>query len=186
MSDELKPCPHCGWHRSSIISKTETRVSDSGLEITESVFSPFTGDYHEERIPACDFRHGFYARCNKCGSRGPVAWTPWHVRTEDECDDWCRDHKYWGFDIDSEFSAPAIEEAAAAWNSRAAVTDEQFAVAVHDGEAWQKVRTCSIDGVRGGGNCGTTTYRLSCGHNAVMSEGVRFGYCPSCGAKVVG
>ncbi len=119
MSDELKPCSHCGWHRSSIISKTETRASDSGLEITESVFSPFTSDYHEERIPARDFRHGFYVRCNKCGSRAPVAWTPWHVRTEGECDNWCRDHKYWGFDIDSEFAAPAMEEAAAAWNTRA-------------------------------------------------------------------
>ena len=41
-----------------------------------------------------------------------------------------------------------------------------------------------IDGVRGGGNCGTTTYRLSCGHAAVMPEGTRFGYCPDCGAKV--
>lgn len=47
-------------------------------------------------------------------------------------------------------------------------------------------RTCRIDGVRGGGNCGTTTYRLSCGHVAVMPEGTRFGYCPGCGAKVVG
>ena len=73
----------------------------------------------------------------------------------------------------------------AAWNARAAVTDEQFAMAVHDGEAWQQVRECRIDGVSGGGNCGTTTYRLSCGHVAVMPMGARFAYCPSCGAKVV-
>lgn len=31
------------------------------------------------------------------------------------------------------------DDAAAAWNARAAVTDEQFAMAVHDGRAWQVV-----------------------------------------------
>lgn len=72
----------------------------------------------------------------------------------------------------------------AAWNARAAVADEQFAMAVHDGETWQKVRECCIDGVSGGGNCGTTTYRLSCGHVAVMPMGARFAYCPNCGARV--
>lgn len=58
-------------------------------------------------------------------------------------------------------------EAMRAWNTRAE-------------------RTCRIDGVRGGGNCGTTTYRLSCGHAAVMPEGTRFGHCPECGAKIEG
>ncbi|BAN77156.1 Lar family restriction alleviation protein [Adlercreutzia equolifaciens] len=78
-----------------------------------------------------------------------------------------------------------LDELVLRWNARAAVTDEQFAQAVHDGETWQKVRECCIDGVSGGGNCGTTTYRLSCGHVAVMPMGARFAYCPNCGAKVV-
>lgn len=34
------------------------------------------------------------------------------------------------------------DDAIAVWNARAAVTDDQYAVAVHDGEAWQRVRTC--------------------------------------------
>lgn len=31
------------------------------------------------------------------------------------------------------------KKAAAAWNTRAAVTDEQFAYAVHDGRVWKAV-----------------------------------------------
>ena len=36
------------------------------------------------------------------------------------------------------------EEAAVAWNARAAVADEQFSFAVHDGRLWKKVRTCHM------------------------------------------
>lgn len=32
----------------------------------------------------------------------------------------------------------------AAWNARAAVTDEQFSLAVHDGRAWQVLRECEM------------------------------------------
>lgn len=98
--------------------------------------------------------------CGQCGARGPKKKN----------------------DHERGWRVKAIE----AWNARAAATDEQFAVAVHDGEAWQKVRECRIDGVSGGRNCGTTTYRLSCGHVAVVPDGIRFEHCPSCGAKVVG
>lgn len=75
-----------------------------------------------------------------------------------------------------------------AWNVRAAVTDEQFSLAVHDGRLWQKVRTChmvlvslydeeGVDGIE----CD------ECGWSDVhewydpMPE-----FCPNCGAKVVG
>ena len=37
-----------------------------------------------------------------------------------------------------------------------------------DGAMFVAERTCLIDGMSGRGNCGTTTYRLSCGHVAVM------------------
>lgn len=80
------------------------------------------------------------------------------------------------------------EEAAAAWNARAAVTDEQFATAVHDGEAWQRVREChavlkselcylpddppEVDEFHECSECGE-----------VFPYGPE-GYCPRCGAKV--
>lgn len=53
-----------------------------------------------------------------------------------------------------------------------------------DGAMFVAEHTCLIDGVTGGGDCGTTTYRLSCGHVAVMPMGARFRHCPECGAKV--
>lgn len=105
--------------------------------------------------------------CGQCGARGPKAKN---------------DHKRgWK------------EKAAAAWNARAAVTDEQFTMAVHDGEAWQKVRTCQmvdLENVRwddyapvanGARRCS------SCGKLFIRNGDVpRPNYCPNCGAKVVG
>ena len=90
------------------------------------------------------------------------------------------------------------EEAEAAWNARAAVTDEQFAMAVHDGRVWQRVRECRVVG---------EWKRLSrtqevracscseCGHEFGVSRrnSKPFAYeapcelpnfCPNCGAKV--
>ena len=64
------------------------------------------------------------------------------------------------------------------------ILDLQITVPLHTWNA-RAERTCRIDGVRGGGNCGTTTYRLSCGHAAVMPDGIRFRHSPECGAKVV-
>lgn len=78
------------------------------------------------------------------------------------------------------------EKAAAAWNARAAVTDEQFAMAVHNGEAWQRVRECHmvpvslydeewVDGIE----CD------ECGWSDVHEwYDPMPGFCPNCGAKV--
>ena len=75
----------------------------------------------------------------------------------------------------------------AAWNARAAVTDEQFSLAVHDGRAWQ--------GVREGRNVGEETdddFKCSlCGESYNESDDMampasRIDWCFSCGAKVVG
>ena len=108
--------------------------------------------------------------CPKCGQPvtgrlcgGPAAYgcREWDYEVECECG------LVWDFspgDVDEE---EAVRRGIEAWNARAE-------------------RTCRIDGVCGGGNCVTTTYRLSCGHSAVMPEGTRFGYCPNCGAKVMG
>ncbi len=70
----------------------------------------------------------------------------------------------------------------AAWNARAAVTDGQFAMAVHNGEAWQRVRTCLK--VPGKMHYGERRPKCSeCGYGLGDS---RWAYCPSCGAKVAG
>lgn len=79
------------------------------------------------------------------------------------------------------------EDAAAAWNARAAVTDEQFAIAVHDGEAWQRVRECRNIGCETGDD-----FKCSaCGEAYNESDDMampasRIDWCFSCGAKVVG
>ena len=73
----------------------------------------------------------------------------------------------------------------AAWNARAAVTDEQFSMAVHDGRAWQVARTCG----EYRGNVYETTdgtsddIELWCEHCDIpLEDGWR--HCPNCGAKV--
>ena len=85
-----------------------------------------------------------------------------------------------------------LHEAAAAWNTRAAVTPEQFAQAVHGGRAWEPVRTCRWELVKRG-----TVYDVygcsACGYEyaePVTDGGVLVSigdasYCPNCGAKVV-
>lgn len=78
------------------------------------------------------------------------------------------------------------EEAAAAWNARAAVTDEQFAMAVHDGRALQRVRECHMVSVSLYDEEGVDGIECDeCGWSDVhewydpMPE-----FCPECGAKV--
>lgn len=73
------------------------------------------------------------------------------------------------------------EEAAAAWNARAAVTDGQFAMAVHDGRPWQVVRECVWDiGLRKGDD--GTQYFTECGEVYILDE--PYPRCPSCGGVV--
>lgn len=90
-------------------------------------------------------------------------------------------------------------KAAAAWNARAAVTDEQFSLAVHDGEAWQPVRECEMLEVQTGDktdywdaveiiwhcqSCHEERAVYGFGEDGgVWAEKPKF--CPNCGAKVV-
>ena len=75
----------------------------------------------------------------------------------------------------------------AAWNARAAVTDEQFSLAVHDGEAWQAVRECLMSPARGGGwYCSECSVWVAPGPMANATEHLAPRYCPNCGAKVAG
>lgn len=89
-----------------------------------------------------------------------------------------------------------LDELVLRWNARAAVTDEQFAQAVHDGEAWQRARTCrptpsimnDVEHIVVQ-RVGSSEFQLKwpyqrCSEcSADFPEGSR--YCPGCGAKVV-
>lgn len=77
-------------------------------------------------------------------------------------------------------------KAVAAWNARAAVDDEQFATAVHDGRAWQVVRECHVaaHSVNGSDVCESCDLCDFGWHRSVNDK--PFGFCPNCGAKVVG
>lgn len=79
------------------------------------------------------------------------------------------------------------EEAAAAWNARAAVADEQLAMAVHDGRAWQAVRECKLEECGwDNGQCTWGCRCTACGDKFEHTSGITWNFCPSCGAKVVG
>ena len=96
------------------------------------------------------------------------------------------------------------EGAVRLWNTRAALTDEQFSLAVHDGEAWQRVQECHIryhGGMvsEGGMEAEDWYYCDACGEELpkwaqdAWSEyadfdfegAMPFRHCPECGAKVV-
>ena len=79
----------------------------------------------------------------------------------------------------------ADEKAASAWNARAAVTDEQFAMAVHDGRAWCPSRTCRME--HDGCDMGLVhLWRCSeCGGLTMTPFEDAPDYCRACGAKAV-
>lgn len=115
---ELKPCPFCGHPRSRLMSRTEYRENAEGLT---AIFTEF--DFHgfvsgEQEVKMLDFRHAFYRRCNRCGARGPLVKTDWHVRTEEEADDFSFGSKLWPCGPDSEWARPWREKADAEWNRR--------------------------------------------------------------------
>lgn len=114
----LRPCPCCGWPKARLFHKTQCRDRDDDLKIHIYDDSPMWGSQIERVIPALDFRHGFYYRCNRCGLRTGIVWTPWHVRTEEEIEDWDYDNKYYGFEPESDWAAPARKKAADLWNTR--------------------------------------------------------------------
>ena len=79
------------------------------------------------------------------------------------------------------------EDAAAAWNARAAVADEQLAMAVHDGRAWQAVRECKLEECEwGNGQCTWGCRCTACGDKFEHTSGITWNFFPNCGAKVVG
>lgn len=117
--DGLKECPFCGHAKSRLMHRTEYRRNADGL--TAEIFDPdvgFGGEGYRE-IAMLDFRHIFYRRCNRCGARSKSVKTDWHVRTQEEADNFTPDdYKLWGFEPWSEWAKPWREEADAAWNER--------------------------------------------------------------------
>lgn len=119
-------------------------------------------------------------RCPFCGGEATMQdtedWSPysrWMVRCT-EC----------GMDTGGRESKSA---AISAWNARAAVTDGQFARAIHDGRAWQAVRECLMSPARGGGwYCSECSVWVAPGPMANATEHLAPRYCPNCGAKVAG
>lgn len=81
-----------------------------------------------------------------------------------------------------------LDELVLRWNARAAVTDEQFAMAVHDGEAWQVVRECRNANTRelraDAFDVGDIFKCSECGESYRFTE-LPYPFCPFCGAKVV-
>lgn len=77
--------------------------------------------------------------------------------------------------------------AIAAWNARAAVTDEQFSMAVHDGRVWRVVRECEnvLDHSPCDFECSECGFSVRTVPDGPADWQTPFwGYCPNCGAKV--
>lgn len=86
-------------------------------------------------------------------------------------------------------SGETDEETVAKWNARAAVTDEQFTMAVHDGRAWQVVRECEnvLDHSPCAFECSECGFSVRTVPDGPADWQTPFwSYCPNCGAKVVG
>lgn len=81
------------------------------------------------------------------------------------------------------------DDAISAWNARAAVTDEQFARAVHDGRVWQVVRECEnlLDHSPCGFECSECGFSVRTVPDGPADWQTPFwSHCPNCGAKVAG
>ena len=81
----------------------------------------------------------------------------------------------------------SVAEAVEKWNARAAATDEQFAVAVHDGRAWQRVRECRnvLDDHPCDFECSECGFSVSTVPEGPADWQTAFwSHCPNCGAKV--
>ena len=123
MSDELKPCPFCGHPRSRLMHRTEYRRNEAGITASFEEWDEMRGiPLGQYEVDMLDFRHVFYRRCNRCGARSKQVKTDWHVRTQEEADEFSiygsQKEKQWGFDPDSEWARPWREASDAAWNER--------------------------------------------------------------------
>lgn len=191
MSDELKPCPFCGGEAkekgartnlSGLICETDGATQESVAKavgcckqtIAALEMHPVT-TVREKTIRAVA---GYFGVSTDYLTGRSKSFTP-HVACT---------------------KCGAMAKTAELWNARSAVTDGQFATAVHDGEAWQAVRECEMIEMPTGEKAAYSDTdeviwhcRFCHAERAVYAFGedgdVRAEqpkYCPSCGAKVVG
>lgn len=132
-------------------------------------------------LKPCPFCGGEAETCSHYFDDGDM--TLWQVR--------CKERPYNVehpcYTADSFISFTTEAEAVEAWNTRAAVTDEQFAIAVHNADVWRKERTCEMKVSPGTAwrtcsRCSAFVY-----YDAVTNATnvIQVRYCPNCGAKVV-
>lgn len=77
------------------------------------------------------------------------------------------------------------KDAIGKWNTRAAVADGQFALAIHDGEVWQRVRECRNVGEETGDDFKCSLCGASYNESDDMAMPASLvDWCFSCGAKV--
>lgn len=103
--------------------RTEYRRNEAGITASFEEWDEMRGiPLGQYEVDMLDFRHAFYRRCNKCGATSRKVKTDWHVRTQEEADEFSiygsQKEKQWGFDPDSEWARPWREAADAAWNER--------------------------------------------------------------------
>lgn len=191
MSDELKPCPFCGGEAkekgartnlSGLICETDGATQESVAKavgcckqtIAALEMHPVT-TVREKTIRAVA---GYFGVTTDYITGRSKSFKPHVVCTK----------------------CGAMAKTAELWNARAAVTDEQFSLAVHDGEAWQRVRECKMLEVQTGDktdywdaveiiwhcqSCHEERAVYGFGEDGgVWAEKPKF--CPNCGAKVVG
>lgn len=176
---ELLSCPYCGHPRSRLMSRTEYRKNADGLTATVTEFDYLGNEMGERDIDMLDFRHVFYRRCNKCGATSRKVKTDWHVRTQDEADDFSpySPYKLWPNGPNSEWAKPWREQANKEWNTRAERTCHPFVS--HDGAGWYAIG-CSNCGHGFADNNPDKAYLLRISKRRdIMPR-----YCSGCGSKV--
>lgn len=178
MSDELKRCPFCGGE--AHVEGARTRLADLICD-TDGATQKSVAD----AVGCCPqsvakMEHWPAPGCSRRIAEGLADYFGTTPDALFERSRWFK-----GIVVCGGCGATARNETA--WNTRAAVTDEQFSLAVHDGRAWQVVRECR--------NVGEETdddFKCSlCGESYNESDDMampasRIDWCFSCGAKVVG
>lgn len=122
MSEELRPCPFCGWQKIHMRKKTQMRESVTGFTYMRGYdqFDPvslgYTGQEFRE-VHCYDYRFGIRFYCGKCKVETPYVWGEWHLPTEDEAETFDdMPHACERFDPDEE--QVTIDKAIAIWNRR--------------------------------------------------------------------
>ena len=116
-TEELKPCPFCGWDGIHMRRKTQMRKSVTGFMYMRGYDQFYAGQYFSEE-PCYDYRFGVRFYCGRCRAETPYVWGEWHLPTEDEVETFDDlPHACERFDPDEERAT--IDKAIAAWNRRA-------------------------------------------------------------------